>query len=62
MLSAGEHTVDIRYGFLSGGARLEWLWEGPGVDLTFVPPDVLRPLDASRAHQRRRFAMRLLMV
>lgn len=45
MLTAGEHTVDIRYAWQGQfGGTFEWYWTPPGGSSTIVPPNVLTPL------------------
>ena len=45
-LTAGEHSVDIRYTWQGGqGGGIEWYWTPPGgAERAIVPPTVLRPL------------------
>jgi sugar lactone lactonase YvrE len=46
-LQAGPHTVDLRYTWLNGPARMEWFWTPPEGQRALVPPTVLRPLARS---------------
>jgi sugar lactone lactonase YvrE len=46
-LQAGPHTVDIRYTWQTGAARMEWFWTPPDGQRALVPPTVLRPLARS---------------
>ncbi len=42
-LSRGRHTVDLRYAWHAGPARLEWYWTPPGGSHSLVPPTALAP-------------------
>ena len=47
LLDAGPHTVDVRYTWQGGPARMEWFWTPPDGQRALVPPTVLRPLARS---------------
>ncbi|HUS16363.1 MAG TPA: PA14 domain-containing protein, partial [Chloroflexia bacterium] len=42
-LTAGPHTVDLRYAWQGGPGRMEWYWTPPGGQSALVPPTVLTP-------------------
>ncbi|HUS16248.1 MAG TPA: PA14 domain-containing protein, partial [Chloroflexia bacterium] len=42
-LTAGPHTVDLRYAWQGGPGRMEWYWTPPGGQSALVPPTVLAP-------------------
>jgi DNA-binding beta-propeller fold protein YncE len=46
-LTAGPHSVDIRYSWGGGLPRLEWFWTPPNGERNIVPPTVLTPLRRS---------------
>jgi 4-amino-4-deoxy-L-arabinose transferase-like glycosyltransferase len=46
-LTQGEHDIEVRYKSQGGPARVEVLWQSPGVPAQIIPPTALRPSERS---------------